>query len=66
MARSDLVKRLFHSFRLGDQPGSLTAAREALAAECALGDAKTQLRGNWLAYQLARFDLHRNLGLTAP
>lgn len=33
MARSDLVKRMFRTFRLGDQPGFLTAAREVIEDE---------------------------------
>jgi SpoVK/Ycf46/Vps4 family AAA+-type ATPase len=33
MARCDLIKRLFRSFRQGDQPGFLTAAREVIEDE---------------------------------
>lgn len=33
MARSDLIKRLFRSFQLGDRPGFVTAAREVIEDE---------------------------------
>ncbi|WP_439625978.1 AAA family ATPase [Gemmata sp.] len=33
MARSDLIKRLFRSFRLGDQPGFVAAAHEMIDEE---------------------------------